>query len=96
MDRDLPYGQGLLEAMRPFVKDLIARGLKSKTIRNHMDYLWLLGGEIIRDVSTYDQYDIPPIRKIRESVGPDGGPYCRHLNSEREWRSYDSTAGHAR
>ena len=91
VERDLAYGRDLLEAMRPFVEDLIARGLKSRTIRNHMDNLWLLGGEIIRNVSTRHEYDIPPIQKIREMVGPDGGPYCQHLFSEREWVSYDRT-----
>jgi hypothetical protein len=51
---DIPFGQGLVDSMRPFVEDLIARGLSDKTIRRHMDNLWLLGGEIIRDVSMAD------------------------------------------
>ena len=34
---DVPYGRGVLDAMRPFVVHLISQGLKEKTIRNHMD-----------------------------------------------------------
>ncbi len=89
--KDIPYGQSILDAMRPFVEHLISRGLKEKTIRNHMDNLWLLGGEIIRDVSTCDQYDVPPDQILRDSVGTDGGPYCRHLHSEAEVNSFDAT-----
>ena len=56
-----------------------------------MDNLWLLGGEIIRNVNTFDEYDISPDQKLRDSVGPDGGPYCRHLDSEPEVESFHAT-----
>jgi hypothetical protein len=26
-----------------------------------------------------------------DSIGPEGGPYCRHLDSEEECRSFDAT-----
>ncbi len=89
--KDVLYGQGVLNAMRPFVVHLISRGLKEKTIRNHMDNLWLLGGEIIRSVSMFDQYDIPPDKNLRSHVDKEGGPYCRHLHSECEEKAYDAT-----
>lgn len=91
VQKDKPYGQGILCAMRPFVEHLISRGLTVKTIRRHMDNLWILGSEIIRDVSTFDQYDVPPEQNLRGSVGTDGGPYCRHLHSESEVKSFDAT-----
>ena len=91
LKKDIPYGQGILDAMRPFVTHLIARGLKEKTIRKHMDNLWLLGGEIIRSVSMFDGYDIPPEENLRRNVDEDGGPYCRHLHSESKEQSYDAT-----
>jgi hypothetical protein len=53
--------------------------------------LWLLGGEIIRNVDLYGEYAIPALEKLRDSVGSDGGPYCRHLNSEYELESFDTT-----
>lgn len=90
-DEDVPYGEGLIEAMRPFIMDLIDQGLKKSTIRNHMGNLWLLGGEIIRSVSTYDDYKTPPEEALRNGVDQDGGMDCRHLTSEAEERSYHST-----
>jgi hypothetical protein len=89
--KDIPYGQGILDAMRPFVNHLIARGFKKQTIRTHMDNLWLLGGEIVRSVSMFDRYDIPPEKNLRQNVDEEGGPYCRHLHSEAEEKSYDAT-----
>lgn len=90
-EEDIPYGKGLIEAMRPFIVDLIDQGLKGGTIRNHMNNLWLLGGEIIRSVSTHDKYKTPPEEILRQSVDQNGGLYCRHLASEAEVRSYDAT-----
>lgn len=89
--KDEAYGEGLLREMRPFVEHLIAKGLAKKTIRAHMDNLWLLGGEIIRDVGLNDRYEVPPRQRLEESVGPDDGLSCRHLHGVEEHRSYDAT-----
>ena len=35
----------------PFLLDLLAQGLLRKTRNLHRDNLWLLGGEIIRDIN---------------------------------------------
>jgi len=91
VQEDVNYGKGLLPPMHGFVVHLISKGLTRKTIRRHMDNLWLLGGEIIRHVNNYREYHIPPIEKLRESVGSDGGPYCRHIDSEAALTSFDST-----
>ncbi len=88
---DLLYGRQLLEEFEPFAVFLVESGLTKKTIKRHLTNLWLLGGEIIRDVSLYDKYSIPAIDKIRQAVGDDGGPYCRHLDTETEMKSFDST-----
>lgn len=91
VEKDIPYGEGIIEAMRPFIMDLINRGLKKSTIRNHMDNLWLLGGEIIRAVSTHDDYKTAPEEILRQSVDQEGGLCCRHVTSETDIRSYDAT-----
>ena len=89
--RDLEYGKRLLDSMRPFAEDLAEGGLAKKTIERHLTNLWLLGGEIMRNVSLYNEYSIPASEKLRDSVGSDGGPYCRHLDSEYEVESFDAT-----
>ena len=91
LDEDIPYGEGILTVIRPFVEYLIQKGLKKKTIRNHMANLWLLGGEIIRDVSLHEEYQIPPLDKVKQAVDSEGGPYCRHISSEWELKAFDAT-----
>ena len=85
LEKDLPPGEELVACFRPFLVQLASSTLSPKTIRRHVDNLWLLGREIIRDLN----YD-PSLRKvaaqqlIRDVVGVDGG-------SEEEQRSLDST-----
>ena len=50
LDKDLPPGEQLLACFRPFIAHLASLSLSRKTIRRHVDNLWLLGGEIIRDL----------------------------------------------
>jgi hypothetical protein len=91
IEPDLDYGKQLLEEMRPFAESLAESGLAKKTIRRHLTNLWLLGGEIIRNVSLYEEYHLPASKTLRQAVGPDGGPYCRHLDSVAEERSFNGT-----
>jgi hypothetical protein len=91
LGKDLPPGEQLLTEMKPFIEDLGSSNLSPKTIRRHVDNLWLLGGEIIRDL-----HEDPPLRKLsaerllRKAVYEDGGPLI-HNGSEAEQRSFDST-----
>jgi hypothetical protein len=91
LEKDLPPGEALVVCFRPFIEHLAASSLSPKTIRRHVDNLWRLGGEIIRDLN----YN-PALRKVaaqkilRDVVGADGGPLIYH-GSEEEQRSLDST-----
>ncbi|MFA5354611.1 MAG: hypothetical protein WC291_10310 [Thermodesulfovibrionales bacterium] len=90
-DKDVPYGKGINDIFRPFIESLIAKGLTRKTIKRHCDNLWLLGGEIIREVNTNNRYKRPPMELVMEEIGPDGGAYCEHLDTEDGMKSYDAT-----
>jgi hypothetical protein len=91
LDKDLPPGTELVACLRPFIAHLASSSLSPKTIRRHVDNLWMLGGEIIRDLN----YD-PSLRKmaadrlLRNVIHEDGGPLI-HNGSEEEQRSFDST-----
>lgn len=91
LDKDLPPGEALVACFRPFIAHLAASGLSVKTIRQHVDNLWSLGGEIIRDL----HYD-PSLRKraadrlLRSAVHEYGGPSV-HNGSEEAQRSLDAT-----
>jgi len=50
LEKDLPPGEALVVCFRPFIEDLASSNLSPKTIRRHVDNLWVLGGEIIRDL----------------------------------------------
>ncbi len=91
VEKDLPPGRALVVRLRPFIENLASSGLLPKTIRQHVDNLWTLGGEIIRDL----HYD-PSLRKktadqlLRDAVHEYGGPSV-HNGSEEQQRSVDST-----
>jgi hypothetical protein len=91
LEKDLPAGEQLVAHLRPFIEHLASSSLSLKTIRRHVDNLWLLGGEIIRDL----HYN-PSLRKrptdqlLRSAIHEDGGPLI-HNGSEEDQRSFDST-----
>jgi hypothetical protein len=91
-ERDVIPGEQIVSVFTPFLLDLLAQGLSRKTRNLHRDNLWLLGGEIIRDIN-----DTPKLRKravgelIREVIANDEGPLIHGGFSEQEQRSFDST-----
>jgi hypothetical protein len=91
LEKDLPPGEQLLTQIRPFIEHLASSSLSPKTIRRHVNNLWLLGGEIIRDL-----HYTPSLRKVdgdgllREAIHADGGPLV-HNGSEETQRFFDST-----
>jgi hypothetical protein len=91
LEKDLPPGEALVVCFRPFIEHMASSGLAPRTIRRHVDNLWLLGGEIIRDLN----YN-PSLRKktaeqlLRHAVYDDGGPLI-HSGSEEDQRSFDAT-----
>ena len=91
LEKDLPPGQELVTSFRPFLEHLVGSDLSPKTIQSHVDNLWLLGGEIIRDLN-YDPSlrKLPADRLLRRVVGDDGGPLI-HNGSEEEQSSFDAT-----
>jgi len=90
-EEDLPVGRKLVAYFMPFLIHLAESGLSKRTIQNHVDNMWLLGGEIIRDVN-----ETPSLRKetaeklVRDVVHEDGGPLI-HNGWEDEQRTFDST-----
>src|SRR5580658_10205378 len=75
LEKDVPPGEGLVACFRPFIAHLASSSLSPKTIRRHVDNLWVLGGEIIRDLH-YDRSlgKMPADRLLRKVIHEDGGP----------------------
>jgi hypothetical protein len=93
IEQDLSPNEQLLPYFRRFIEHLASSSLSPKTIRNHVDNLWSLGGEVIRDLH-YDKTrrKFPTERLLRQSAYELGGPAI-HNGSDDQQRSFDSTYG---
>ena len=90
-DKDVPYGEGIIQIYKPFVDELLSR-LSLKTVKRHLDNLWLLGGELIRELNMNPKLrKKTPMDLLLDNVDETGGPYCRHLDSEEQMMAYDAT-----
>ena len=93
MAKDLPPGEKLVACFRPFLEELVASDLSPKTIQKHVDNLWALGGEIIRNL-----HQDPSLRRktieqtLADRIDEEGGPLVYAMESEEDQqRSLDST-----
>jgi site-specific recombinase XerD len=92
-EEDMHPGEKLVTCFRPFVEYLVrSANLSPKTIQRHVDHLWVLGGEIIRDLN-----ETPSLRKkdiaqiLVDVIDDEGGPLIYGISSEQQQRSLDST-----
>ena len=92
-EKDLPPGEQLVACFRPFLEHLVDSDLSPKTIRKHVDNLWALGGEIIRELNENPSLRKKDIDKVlNERIDEEGGPLVYALESEEALqRSLDST-----
>jgi hypothetical protein len=89
---DLPIGEELVNCFRPFLLHLLTLGLSRKTLRQHRDNLWCLGGEMIRDFHDKQLHPDSDVSAwLREMIGEDGGPLLYHNDSQELQRSFNAT-----
>jgi len=82
----------MVECFKPFLREMLARSLSRKTLRQRRDNIWLLGGEVIRRVQMDSGLRRRPAEQVvRDLIGDDGGPLLSHGQSEAEQRSFDAT-----
>jgi hypothetical protein len=67
-EKDLRYGKELLPFMEKFIHYLMTQGLSRKTLKEYVDWIWLLGGGIIKEVSICREYKKNPAKKLMEAV----------------------------
>ena len=90
LEKDLPPGEQLLVLFRPFLEDLAASDLSTKTIQKHVDNMWALGGEFIRDLHSDSSLRKKPVEQVLLQMIEYGGPLLYH-GGEDQQRSFDST-----
>jgi hypothetical protein len=77
---DIPPGEKIVAYFRPF-----------KTIRKHVDNLWILGGEIIRDLNETPPLRKAPVEALVFDVLKEEGPLLYHCDSKQQQCSFEST-----
>ena len=90
MDKDLPPGEQLVACFRPFLEHLAASDLSPKTIQNHVDNMWMLGGEFIRDLNYDPSLRKRPVEQQLAKMIENGGPLLYHGGEDAQ-RSFDAT-----
>ncbi len=89
---DIPVGEVILKEFKLFLNEQQGR-LAKKTLKDYGNYLWALGGEIIRDINLNEikekEKDISD-GFLLNYVDEFGGPHWRHATSEKDHDRYDS------
>jgi len=89
---DLRPGEKLVVCFRPFLEDhLVCSDLSRRTIRKHVENLWMLGGEIIRNLNRTPRLRKMAVERLLFDIVDDGGPLLYHGGSEEQQRSLEST-----
>jgi hypothetical protein len=90
LETDLPPGEQLLALFRPFLEYLAVSDLSPKTIQKHVDNMWALGGEFIRDLHSDTSLRKKPVEQILLQMMAYGGPLLYHGDEDQQ-RAFDST-----
>jgi hypothetical protein len=90
LEKDLPPGEQLVTLFRPFLEYLAASNLSPKTIQKHVDNMWALGGEFIRDLYNDPSLRKRPVDQVLCKMIEYGGPLLYH-GGEDQQSSFDST-----
>lgn len=91
-DRDIALGRALVEALTPFLLNLLHSDLSRKAMNHHRHHLGMLGGEIVRRV--YDEPKLrrlPPEELLHRYIEDEGSPLIYPSITEAQQRSFDAT-----
>ena len=89
---DRTMGKAIVTVLTPFIEHLIKQGLTKRTLKRHVDNLWVLGGEIITDIN-WDE----SLRKLSakdlviNAIDEEGGPLLRNPLDPEDQKPFDST-----
>lgn len=91
VDADLGPGHEIAAYMLKFMRHIERAGLTQRTLRHHLNNLWLVGGEMIRDLHDTPELRRKDVRKLLLGATDGGARVVLHLN-EVEQRRLDATA----
>jgi hypothetical protein len=95
LDEDIPPGERLVECFRPFIESLAASGKSHRTIQEHVDNIWALGGQFNMVISSsraaFQDFFAVETHLMAEYNVPQFVRTCESLNSQRALgRNYDA------
>ena len=91
-DEDEPVGRRLMAVLHLFMTHLQQQALSARTLRRHLDNLWLIGGEIIRHLDDDPtRRDKPTHALLIEAIQDGEAPLVRDLTEEQQ-AALDATA----
>ena len=92
---DIKIEHDIVGQFKPFITSLIKKDLSKKTVKLYGDYLWALGGELIRQINEDESDRLLSARElILKYVDDCGGPYWRHAYDEKDDAKYNSICKH--
>lgn len=91
-ENDIPIGSLLLLEFKHYLSNLIEKGRSARTVKNHANYIWALGGEIIREINMNEINLDALLGKdiLLEFINNEGGLYWRHAYDQKDHDRYDS------
>ncbi len=91
VDKDLAAGEKIVAYFGPFLEHLAQSDLSRRTVRKHILNLWVLGGEMIRDLNQTPTLRKAAVEQLVFDAIQEGGPLLYHSDGEEEQRSFEST-----
>jgi len=89
---DEPVGRALVLRLRPFLRYLHEQKLSAKTVRRHLDSLWAIGGEVIRQIGYEPTARVKPANDLLlEAIAGGEAPLVHDLVDGHQ-ASLDATA----
>ena len=90
LEKDLPPGEQLVTLFHPFLEHVAASNLSPKKVQKHVDNVWALGGEFIRNLHNDPSLRRRPVDQVLSKMIEYGGLRLYH-GAEDQQRSFDST-----
>src|SRR5687767_801522 len=84
LEKDLSPGEQLVTLFRPFLENLAASNLSPKTIQKHVDNVWALGGEFIRDLHSDPSLRRQSVDRVLSKMIEYGGPLLFHGSEDQQ------------
>jgi hypothetical protein len=81
-ERDLVPGQRIVEHFMPFLLHLAESSVVKKTVKKHVGNLWILEGEIIRDLEETPKLRKKPVNEPIDTLLANDGPLIDHCATQ--------------